>query len=214
MKSLFIHIPKTGGMTIRRGIPERIITAHEGNHLSIAYTTALHETMYAAGEHHGNEHARFRDWSTALRAKHPAVAIVRNPWARVVSRYTFAKVTGDPSGQQPFEAFLQERHKYGGRKYYWHRAIRGWYPQKDYVIDQAGELAVACLRCGTNDYIDYFELPRALPRRGVSNRDKLDYRDFYGYEETKIVQDWYAEDIEFFGFSFNGGATKNIWKIE
>ena len=30
-------------------------------------------------------------------------------------------------------------------------------------------------------------------------------------EEYDIVADWYKEDIDFFGFSFDGGATKNIW---
>jgi len=211
MKPLFVHIPKTGGMTIRRGIPGRIITATHGNHISMAYTNALTETMAKAGEHHGYEHARIRDWSKNLRREHPAVAIVRNPWDRVVSRYLFAKINKHPSANKTFSEFLLERFKYGGRKYYWHRAIRGWYPQKDYVTDTAGRLVVDCLRFGSTDYMAYFKLDKPLPIRNVSNIDRSDYRLFYGHAEQQLVAEWYCDDIDFFGFTFDGYATRNIW---
>ncbi|MEK9698657.1 MAG: hypothetical protein VW270_22985, partial [Candidatus Poseidoniales archaeon] len=38
------------------------------------------------------------------------------------------------------EAFLEERFVWGGKPYYWHRAIRGWYPALDHVIDEDGKL--------------------------------------------------------------------------
>ena len=211
MKPLFVHIPKTGGMTIRRGIPDRIVTANGDNHISRAYTAALAKTMSDAGEHHGFEHARIRDWSKALRSEHPAVAIVRNPWDRVVSRYLFARVTDDKSGKKSFEQFLHERHQYGGLKYYWHRAIRGWYPQKDYVVDEAGELQVDCLRFGTDDYLAYFNLNKHLPIRNVSNTGRRDYRLFYNQDTRDIVGDWYQDDIDFFGFTFAGPAKHHLW---
>lgn len=209
---LFVHIPKNGGQTIRRGLPGRIIVASSGNHISPQYTTELHNMMEMHKEHHGNEHARWRDWRKDLRDKYRAFAIVRNPWSRVVSRYTFARrIKGYQSGKQSFSEFLEERHIYGERPYYWHRPIRGWYQQKDYVTDESGGLRCDVLRFATDDVCQYFKLSEPLRVRGVSNIDGKDYRDFYGDEEYDIVADWYQKDIEYFGFTFDGPATKNIW---
>lgn len=198
-------------MTVRRGLSDRIIVASDGHHVNQQYTTELHNTMAEAGEHHGNEHARWRDWREDLQNEYKAFAIVRNPWSRTVSRYTFAlHVEGDRSGNQSFREFLDERHVYGERPYYWHRAIRGWYPQIDYVIDEFGKLRCDVLRFATDDVARYFELSKALKIRNISNIDGKDYRDFYSTEEHDIVADWYQKDIDYFGFTFDGDATRNI----
>jgi hypothetical protein len=208
---LFVHIPKCGGMTIRKGIPERIIVASSGNHISPQYTAELHNTMAAAGEHHGYEHARWRDFRKDLRDKYQALAIVRNPWARAVSRYTFSVVA--EKNDYTFAEFLDERHIYGGIEYYWHRAIRGWYPMLDYVTDESGALRCDILRFGTSDIERYFDLTGPLAIRNISNIDGKDYREFYGPEEYDIIADWYSSDIEFFRFTFDGDATRNIWTL-
>ena len=212
MKSLFVHIPKNMGMSIRRGIPGRVMLAAPGRHISNAYTETVRQVMTEAGEHPGFEHARIRDWSKDLRARFPAVAIIRNPWERTVSRYMFARQHKDPSGDQTFIEFLEERNIYGGLEYYWHRAIRGWYPQKDYVVNEKGNLVVNCLRHGTDDYCHYFGLKRRLPERNVTNTQGYDWREFYGPDEYKIVANWYADDINFFSFTFTSHARANIWK--
>ncbi len=205
---LFVHIPKTGGMTVRHGLPDRIIVASNGNHVNMQYTAELHNTMSAAGEHHGYEHARWRDWRKDLRDKYRAFAIVRNPWSRVVSRYMFSVVA--ESRKAGFREFLEERHTYGGLPYFWHRAIRGWYPQIDYVTDK-GELRCDVLRFATDDVEQYFDLEKPLRIRNVSNTAGKDYRNYYGTKEYDIVADWYQKDIEYFGFNFGSHATKNIW---
>ena len=90
---LFIHIPKNGGMTIRKidGIQNKVMFCSHGNHISMDYTKRLEGKMHSTNDHQGYEHARWRDWSERLRNEHKAFAIVRNPWDRVVSRYLFAK---------------------------------------------------------------------------------------------------------------------------
>ena len=90
---LFIHIPKNGGMTIRKidGIQNKVMFCSHGNHVSMDYTKRLEGKMHSTNDHQGYEHARWRDWSERLRNEHKAFAIVRNPWDRVVSRYLFAK---------------------------------------------------------------------------------------------------------------------------
>ena len=122
-------------MTIRKNhkIRQQVLLATPDNHKNRAYTQGLEEKMSQTKDHQGYEHARWRDWKQDLKDTHKAVAIVRNPWDRVCSRYMFAKKVMEYEGTQPesyadtssFEAFLEERHIWGGQEYLWHRAIRG-----------------------------------------------------------------------------------------
>jgi len=93
MYSLFIHIPKNAGLTIRRSplLQNRIILAGPAAHKSREYTQAVLDKMNKLGDHHGFEHARWRDVHPTIRDRHNAFAVIRNPWDRVVSRYYFAK---------------------------------------------------------------------------------------------------------------------------
>ena len=93
MKKIFIHIPKNGGMSLRHDttMKKHILLAEPRNHKSPEYTKAVLETMYKNGDHHGWQHARWRDLNPDLITTTEAFAIVRNPWARVVSRFMFAK---------------------------------------------------------------------------------------------------------------------------
>ena len=206
-------------MTVRRGLADQIVVAKQGNHISPEYTAKLCDVMLKAGEHHGAEHARWRDVRKDIRDKYKAFAIVRNPWSRTVSRFTFYVLAAEHGKikipvNYTFKQFLEERHKYGGREFYWHRAIRGWYPQVDYVTDEAGALKCDILRL-EHFYDDSRDLLGItdLPVRNISNIDRKDYRTFYGPDEQELVADWYKRDVEFFGFTFDGPATRNIWNV-
>jgi hypothetical protein len=218
---LFIHIPKNAGVTIRRCaeltnrivVPQPLFMAERG------YARRFREVMrQTTGHRTGIEHARLRDVSRRVRANLQAVAVVRNPWARVVSRYTYALRTAKPGSELPasrrsFEAFLEERHVWGGREFFWHRAVRGWYPQVDYVNDEGGERPVHVLRAEfLNDEAKrYFGLARPLKSRNISNKQRLDYRTYYSNQTIQTVADWYAADIETFGFDFDKPARKNTF---
>jgi hypothetical protein len=218
---LFIHIPKNAGMAIRKNpeLSNCLVSADPWFHFNRDYTQELAAYMAERGEHHGFQHARLRDIRADVRARLQPVAVVRNPWARVVSRYRFARTaieigTADDDYVAPtFEAFLEERHVYGNLPFYWHRAIRGWYLQKDYVVDEAGRLGAHVLRQEdlAAEATRYFGLKRPLP---VRNRSRVSserpWRDHYDDRTRQIVADWYAEDIDFFGFDFATGATQNF----
>lgn len=174
--------------------------------------------MRANGEHHGFEHARLRDISPAVRRTHRAFAVVRNPWARVVSRFAFNQRAVEQENLSQsyaatsFEEFLEERHIWGKREFYWHRAIRGWYSQLDYVIEEDGTICADILR---TEYLDeevcgYFNVQEQVGRRNVSQTSR-DYREYYDRRTIQIVADWYAADIETFGFDFDTPATRNTY---
>ncbi|WP_156884726.1 sulfotransferase family 2 domain-containing protein [Stappia stellulata] len=218
-KKLLIHIPKNGGMTIRHAdqLKERVILASRKRLKSPAYADRLLATMKANGDHPGYEHARYRDVRLSIRKANNAFAVIRNPWSRVVSRFTFAVSAMDdgraPEGYVPrdFEAFLEERHVWGAREFFWHRAIRGWYPQLDYVVDESGDIAVDLLRLEhlSEETSRYFQLSASLDRRNKSARSKASYRQYYNARLIQIVADWYSRDIETFGFDFDTAAARN-----
>ena len=221
MFSLFIHIPKNAGLTIRRSplLQKRIILAGAANHKSPLYTQAVLTKMNSLGDHHGFEHARWRDVHPTIRDRHNAFAVIRNPWDRVVSRYYFAKKVievekkVDPSyaDVSSFEAFLEERHKWGSEEYMWHRAVRGWYNAHDHVSDDTGRVRCDILRFENlnDDLCKHFNLVQMSKARNVTALNTGTYRDVYTPETVQTVADWYKKDIDHWGYDFDTGPTRN-----
>lgn len=228
---MFIHIPKNGGMTIRKNmdIRKQVLLASPDNHVSAEYTRGLVKKMKETEDHQGYEHAPWRYWKKDLKENVQAFGIVRNPWDRVVSRYLFAKKVILHEGTQPthyadissFESFLEERHKWGGEEYMWHRAVRNWYPAKYHVSDEDGNVKCDILRFENynEDVKLYFGILTNPQPRNVTRvpNDKgktgfgVKYQDLYTPETIQIIADWYKEDIDYWGYDFDTGPTRNYW---
>ena len=154
MKKIFVHIPKNGGTSIRRpqsGIHNQIINSHKTTAVKMEYTQEQLDLITLNGKHPGYQHLRWRDFRPNLRENHKAFAIVRNPWSRTVSRYTFTMKHRDVllphrPADYTFEEFLDERYIWNGIPYLWLRATKGWYQQLEYVIDDNGKLRCDILR--------------------------------------------------------------------
>jgi hypothetical protein len=217
---LFIHIPKNAGVTIQRSeeLRGRIVPAERLFHKSFDYSRRLLKAMRETGDHHGFQHARLIDIAPRVRNRLQPIAVVRNPWARVVSRFTYAQRAMEAGtaaadyAPRSFEAFVEERHVWGGRDFFWHRAVRGWFPQVDYVTDEAGRRPVHILRA---EFLDdeaarYFRLTMPIGRRNVSNTGR-DYRSFYDEAMIRKIADWYAADIKAFGFDFDSPARRGYY---
>lgn len=224
---IFVHIPKNGGMTIRsnKELRRQVLLATPDNHINKEYTAGLVKKMKHTQDHQGYEHAPWRYWKKDIRDNYRAVAIIRNPWDRVVSRYFFAKKVieieedSDQYGNtnyadiSSFESFLEERHKWGGEEYMWHRAIRGWYPAKYHVSDENGKVKCDMLRFENynEDVKLYFGTLTNPQPRNVTAVNKGSYKDIYTPETIQIVADWYKEDIDYWGYDFDTGPTRNYW---
>lgn len=227
---LFIHIPKNAGTYIRALITEtphrhealaaKIITAGAGNLRSPQYEAQMLATLAAQGDMQDVRHARWRDVGD-LKRRHRAFAIVRNPWSRVVSRYLYLRkfqrekrepFASDPAYQfRSFRHFLEDRHVFGTREHYWLRAIRSWYPQREYVIDDHGRIVCDLLRQEhlTDELAAYFQVKLQVTIVNPTSAD--DYRRYYDAETAEIVARWYAADIATFGFQFDTAASRNTW---
>jgi hypothetical protein len=223
IKKIFIHIPKNAGMTIRKSrmLRDKIVVAGTNLHKSTEYTAAVLETMNKNGDHHGFEHARWRDLKPNITMFNDSFAIVRNPWDRVMSRYFFAKKVieveknsaADYADISSFEAFLEERHKWGGKEYMWHRAIRGWYPALDHVTNEIGVVKCDIIRFENlnEDLCKYFNLIQMSEAHNVTGLNKGTYKDLYTSETIQIVADWYQKDIDTWGYDFDTGPKRNFW---
>lgn len=218
----FIHIPKNAGMTIRRSptLAGKFTVSSPKYHISPDYTANVKRTMDQYGDHHGFEHARLRDIRADHIQSHTPFAIIRNPWSRTVSRYWFAykvihverKVPAEYCDVSSFESFLDERHKWGELPYMWHRAVRGWYNQVEYIT--AGEnhnRDAICLRFEhlQADLSQLFGVDFQDRSRNVTAVFDKPYHEMYNDRTIQIVADWYAKDIEHFGFDFDRPAQRN-----
>lgn len=222
LTKLFIHIPKNAGMTIRYSpmLKGKCAIAVPAIHKSEQYTHAVKNTMKKHGDEPGFEHARWRDINPTFTSKYRAFAIARNPWDRVVSRYFFAKkvievekkVDSSYADVSSFEAFLEERHKWGEEDYMWHRAVRGWYNAYDHVSDEQGNNKCEMLRFEhlNDDLCKYFNLASMSHARNVTGLNKGTYQDLYTPETIQIIADWYQKDIDYWGYDFDTGAKRNV----
>jgi hypothetical protein len=218
-RKIFIHIPKNAGMTIRRSpyLKDKILLNHENRLVDSKYVNGLLKKMYQIGDHHGFEHARWRDLQHDYRNSHRAFAIIRNPWDRVKSRYNFissliieGKQPKDYADVSSFEAFLEERFKWGNEPFMWHRAVRGWYPAWDHVSDENGEKCKAdIIRFGhlNEEIMKYFKLKEMSRARNVTTFSGVKYTN----KTIQIVADWYQKDIDYWGFDFDTEAQKNYY---
>ena len=208
IRHLFIHIPKNAGTAIMR--TPTVLNQTVGVNklfLSPSYRRSLRRVRPGpTGEGSNYQHARLLDVWRFVRQRLEPFAVIRNPWSRVVSRYIFAEKA---LKEHPFsfEEFLEERHLYSERDFYWHSATRGWGQQIEYVVDETGAIACDLLRFEKldADLSIYLQHDVSVPRVNSSNNTH-DYRSFYNSRSMQIVADWYAADIEMFRFDFDTPA--------
>ena len=190
VKRLFIHIPKNGGTSVQKEM-----------------------TTLSFG------HDRWRDVPRDIRYIHQSFAVIRNPWARMVSRYVMGISTSDTNDHgttwNTFEEFLETRYVWTDKQ--WYDPIRSWNTQYDYVCDENDVVRCDILRL---EFIDdelspYLNLNTPYIVRENSGDYTRNYQDYYNNGQTiQIVADWYEQDIDYWGFDFDTSATKNYHYYE
>lgn len=201
----FIHIPKNAGEAVREALYRQ---------RDVSMTTPFHYRYVDVADRIGKEVRCF--------------AVVRNPWSRTASRYEFARQNAphwaetDPRRQfissASFADFVRLQRilpipEHPGQP--WMGPLSSWFNQLEWIRDQRGEVVCDCLRMEhlDQDLAGYLRRPIDLPRRNVT-RSRYDYRAMYTDDLAEVIASLFREDIEHFGFTFEGPATRNVWPQE
>lgn len=198
----FIHIPKNGGVSVRRAFE-----LNRDVSLSNPY------------------HFRYRDIVKSVRRDLRFFAIIRNPWQRTASRFMFGKQNADSWAlddprrmyieNASFEQYVKDQvilpiPEHPNKP--WMGPLSSWFNQLEWIYDDDEQVACDCLRLESlqSDISKYFGTNVEIPKRNVTEK-KYNYRDVYSDELIQIVADLFQDDIDYFGFDFDSGATRNTF---
>jgi hypothetical protein len=195
-KCLFVHIPRTGGTSVKDLCKFRMHKIDQ--HLTY---TEIVEKLKRQG--------KLFDFS---------FAIVRNPWARLVSAYEYAKMDksrwhDNVAGKRPhpdYEAVKGKsfeevvKMKIGGYNFK-HPSLR--FDQSHFIADEDGKILVDYVVHLENFAKEFKPIEQKLgitKAVGFSNKSKRqqDYPTYYNKETRKAVAEIYKQDIDLFGYRF------------
>jgi hypothetical protein len=194
-----IHIPKNAGMALRQ---------------ALAYRVSLSEPY----------HYRYIDIVDRFGRGLKYFAIVRNPWSRTVSRYLYARQrcetwpADDPRraymSTATFSDFVRDARVFEIPAHPgmpWMGPTTSWYDQLEWMRDERGRVMCDALRFEhlEDDLSTYFGQQIRVPEKNRT-RQSMDYRRLYTDDLAQCVASRFARDIEHFGFTFDGPATKGI----
>jgi len=179
---IFIHINKCGGGTVEAalGLPW------------------LHMTAAECIEVLGRER-----WNSIF-----SFAFVRNPWDKVVSHYhhrVATNQTGLGERQLDFNDWVRLSYGENDPRYYDKPVM--FMPQVDWLTDSRGEQVVnyigrfESLQPDFDEICTLLELP-SKPLLHVRKSVRSYYKDYYTPQTRGIIAEWFAKDIEKFGYTF------------
>jgi hypothetical protein len=198
----FIHIPKNAGESVRDALYYQ---------RDVSLSSPFHYRYVDIANKVG-KHLRF-------------FAVVRNPWSRTASRYHFARqnaahwASDDPRRlyieKATFADFVRDRRifpipEHPGQP--WMGPLNSWFNQLDWIRDEKGEVVCDCLRMETLDSDLPAYLDRVLRiRQRNTTQLKYDFRSMYTDALADLVAEVFCDDIAYFGFTFEGAATRNVF---
>ena len=190
-KCIFVHIPKTAGLSIGYGLFGR----HTGNHTTIA------EYQIAFNRKEFDSFFKFE--------------FVRNTWDRILSSFIYLK----NGGRNQVDFNWSE--KYLSRFNNFDDFVTGWVNRENINIGIHFKPQYEFITLPTKlkhkvDFIGFYEnisddfnyirnqlgIGKKLEFINKTRNKQKDYRFYYNDKIREIVADVYREDIEFFGYDF------------
>jgi hypothetical protein len=189
-KTIFIHIPKCGGVSVENALFQQKI-----GHSEIWKYKAFDKKKF-------NQYYKF--------------TFVRNPWDRLVSAFFFLKAGGrNPKdtewarkhiyNYESFENFvLSLKNKKVRKKILSHQHFR---PQWHYIVDENGNTPFDFIGRIENFKNDFESIKAQLGLTGdlshINKSSHKPYSYYYKNETKKIVRELYKKDIELLNYSFD-----------
>ncbi len=204
LRTIFIHVPKTAGQSIEMVFLKKLnLTWQERAPLLLRPNRDPAKGPPRLAHLYADEYVACGHISAEDFASYFKFGVVRNPWARAVSEYKFAY---QPRGIA-FDLFLSE--VIGkGRGVVERRHVD---PQKRFLYSEDGTLLVDRVLRYESLADEFAEVSRTIFGRReplpVVNAapDRSDYRSFYDEAGRRLIAEAYGDDIETFGYQFEGG---------
>ena len=185
-KTIFIHIPKTGGSSISDAL-----FSQSSRHVPWFEYYKYNEMKF-------NQFFKF--------------AIVRNPWDRLVSSFFYLKNGG--MNKMDSDWALENLSKYYNFEDFvkgWvnKKNINSWVhfkPQKYWICNENNKIMIdylGRLETISKDFLfisNKLDNARSLMKINSSSRGK--YQNYYNYQTKEIVEKVYSDDIKLFGYNF------------
>jgi hypothetical protein len=203
---IFIHIPKTGGISVRNALSpiHRIPLERISLYLLKHQVKSLTGRDFSVFDK-GLTHARALDIQAAMSqeifSSFYKFAFVRNPWDWNVSWYHFLlKEKKHPAHgyvikMRDFDEYLEKR-----------ITTKSYNLQKDFIMNSQGELLVDFVGRYETLASDFNSVCKALkisvPLHHYNSSKHPPYRTLYNSYTRKLVADHFAGDIEIFQYSF------------
>lgn len=191
-KCIFVHIIKTGGTSIER---------------------LLRKSKHHVYAKYYKKRIGCERWD-----KYFKFTFVRNPWDKMVSQYFYLQrklMEGDKNLNLTFREFIVNFSSFDESEYTTqherHKAIKIRYNpvQLPWILNDDGNCMVDFigrfenLQHDFNTVCDRIGLPgQQLPHKNKSEHKH--YTEYYDDETRQIVAEKFAEDIEYFGYVFEG----------
>ena len=191
IKTVFIHIPKTGGTSIR-------ISLLKHSHF---------ENTYSGNNPHNMLKRMEKTFGHDIVENSFSFSIVRNPWERIVSLYEMHRRKNKFLDDIDFRTFIVKLDK-----------KRSFKIPKNFYTDQIKWLRNANDKIGINKIYRFENLDSAwediclnigiehtlLPHNNKNEYDRS-YHYYYDNITRPIVARWHEKDIDYFGFEFDHG---------
>ena len=204
----FIHIPKCAGKSIRTWLCQSVpMYKREIAKGIIVYPPATIPT----------NHLKYRDEEDILE-KRITFAVVRNPWARMVSMYFYFKQKHDSDPRSAtsgireeldkgFENFLVNDEQWSRPDYLFDQGA--WHPTRDdqtsWIVGERSSVDIVLqqehLREGLERHIrPLIESKVQLPM--INKSQHKHYRDYYNTNTRRLVGNRFSRDIETYKYIF------------
>ena len=210
-KCIFVHVPKTGGTTIENLIWPREADRTELN-LWMGFVKDYHNKYQTGGLQHLLASQVKEEVGKKVFDTYFKFAIVRNPWDKAVSQYSYMKKRQDlrkfigMSKDDCLKKYLSLIQKTNHVQ---------WDSQYKFVTDKDDKIIVDFIgkfesfskdvnvileKLEICNNILGFKFPKKIPHTNKSHRSH--YREYYDAESKEIVQNIYQKDIELFEYQF------------
>jgi chondroitin 4-sulfotransferase 11 len=182
-RALFIHIPKTAGTSIIGSLMANCNYVNRDHLLAAQYRTAEWDSSYS-------------------------FAVVRNPFERLVShwKYHTTNYTGRIFTKHGIDIQNKSLNEYIDVAYALDHTRLNWRSMVEYITHPCGKPIDQILRFETltqdwQTLCTHFNIKLSLLHLNQTPHD--DYKQYYTPETKNKVQDWYAVDLERFGYAFD-----------